>query len=113
MKCKQCKKKIAFPYDILKLCPECTPKPLRGWHKTKDGAIVDKAYESCIHYYRRDEITGDKTCHCFCIDGTCHEESNGLPCSMIQYAPGVKSDKIRYIYFKISESERVAIEKNR
>lgn len=83
-----------------------------GGHKTKDGTIVDKAYEGCIHYYRRDEITGNDSCHLFCIDGPCCEESKGTVCQMIHYAPGKKSDKIRYIYFKISEEEKEEIEKH-
>ena len=84
--------------------------PLRNWHQLKDGTVIDKAYESCIHYYRRDEITHDLACHTFCIDGQCVEETLGKPCCLIQYAPGIKSDKIRYIYFKISELEQRKIE---
>ena len=84
--------------------------PLRNWHNLKDGTIIDKAYEDCMHYYRREEITKDFSCHSFCVDGRCIEESEGKPCCLIQYAPGYKSDKIRYIYFKISEAEQIAIE---
>jgi len=110
MKCKKCKGKVSYPYDTIGYCEKCTPVPLRGWHKTKDGETVDKAYEGCIHYYRRDEITHDNTCHCFSMDTRCCEESKGCPCSLIQYAPGCKSEKIRYIYFKISDNEQRAIE---
>jgi len=84
--------------------------PLRNWHQLKDTTVIDKAYEGCIHYYRRDEITHDLACHTFCIDGQCVEETLGKPCCLIQYAPGIKSDKIRYIYFKISELEQRKIE---
>ena len=111
-RCKKCGGKKLFPYDILDTCEKCTPIPLRGWHKTKDGKSVDKAYEGCIHYYRRGEVTGNDTCHCFCQDSPCCEESKGTVCQMIQYAPGKKSDKIRYIYFKIADEEKDEIEKN-
>ena len=85
--------------------------PLRNWHKTKDGKTIDKAYEDCIQYYRREEITGDNTCHMFGnMDTTCCEESKGAPCTLLLYGPGKKSDKIRYIYFKISDDEQKAIE---
>lgn len=84
--------------------------PLRKWHQLKDGTVIDHAYYDCIHYYRRDGITNGRSCHSFCIDSECVEETEGKPCCLIQYAPGYKSDKIRYIYFKISENEQKAIE---
>ena len=84
--------------------------PLRNWHKTKDGQIVNRAYKDCIHYYKRCEITKDCSCHSFTVDSQCIEETEGKPCCLIQWKPGYKSDKIRYIYFKISEQEKISIE---
>ena len=77
--------------------------PLRNWHKLPDGTVVDKAYENCMDYFKNGEITGNRTCHSFCVDSTCCEESEGKPCCLIRYSSkGIKSLKIQFIYFKHS-----------